>query len=231
MKAAIENHIRDVDAVYRPLIAQHAGRVSGGERLLAQFDQAVEAFRRYGRRQVSGVIERVNELAVARQLLLEPALAAALIAYEPEIVAGPKFDFVIRSPGRPTRYVEVKTVSPQTALSDTSWRKPKYEARRVVLDALTPGAKPPPRNAPPPAVTAAFLRYAIETQCKLAAHCAVDPGGGALIFCGDGLSWDATAVDDFATVYRGTHVQFAVMIRPQEAIEPAIWICRHLNTA
>lgn len=223
MKAAIEHHIREADACYRPLILQSSGRLTGGERLLAQFDQSVAAYRKYGRRQISGVIERVNELAVARQLLLDPALMTAFIAYEPEIVAGPKFDFVIHEPGQPTHYVEVKTVSPQPANDETSWRKPKYEARRVVLDVLGVSRAPPAAKSPMLAVQAAFLRYAIATQSKLATHTSAEPGRGVLVFCGDGLYWDAAALNDFAQTYPRSSLQFAVMIRPQDAIGVRTW--------
>ena len=87
MSEEIEAHIAAVEAVYRPIIEQARGRLSGGERLWAQFEQAVAAYRRYGRPQVSGIIERVNELAVARQLLVDNSLRSAAIEYEPQILA------------------------------------------------------------------------------------------------------------------------------------------------
>jgi hypothetical protein len=47
----------------------------------------VAAYRRHGRAQVAGLVERVNDLAVARQILADDSLSNAAILYEPEIVA------------------------------------------------------------------------------------------------------------------------------------------------
>ncbi len=223
MRSAIEAHIRDADAFYRPLILHKNGSLIGGDRLLSHFDQSVSTFRKHGRRQASGVIERVNELAVARQLLLEHALASTRIEYEPDIVTGAKFDFVIRHPEKPTLYVEVKTVSPQSAIDEASWRKPKHVARRVVLDPFASSAEPPAQQRPTHAIDAALLRNAMEVETKLDAHFAVERGLGALIYCGDGLSWDAADVEVFATLHRATDVRFGVMIRQQDAIVPSAW--------
>ncbi len=237
MRAAIENHIRDVDAFYRPLILSSAGRLSGGERLLTQFERAASAFRKHGRRQVSGVIERVNELAVLRQLLLEPGLASAVIEYEPEIVAGPRFDFVIRPPDGPTVFVEVKTVSPQSTNDLASWRQPRYPSRQVMLDAASHDAGEATSTRPSFAAHPAFLRYAIQTEAKLAAHAAVRPGLGVLVFCGDGIGWQRPELEDFVRSYRRASSRidgssgefrpldsFAALIRQQDSVDPSEWV-------
>jgi hypothetical protein len=223
LQTAIENHIRDVDAFYGPLVMESAGRLSGGERLVAQFAQAVKAYRKNGRSQVSGVIERVNELAVAWQLLLDPALSAAFIEYEPELVPGPKFDFVIRQPGAETLYVEVKTICPQRAITESSWRKPKYETRRVVLDPRASSVAPSAKPCLSPAIEAAFLRYTLGTATKLRTHIAVEPGHGTLIVCSDGLSWDSTNLEVFASIYHCTLLHLGIMIRAQDALLPAVF--------
>src|SRR5207248_571105 len=120
MTEEIESHIAAIEAFYRPLIRQP--RLIGAERLWGQFEQAVVAFREHGRRQVNGVIERVNEVVVARQLLADPTLPLARIEYEPEIVTdGPRFDFAVDV--EPHLYVEVKTVEPKTEDNDRNWNK------------------------------------------------------------------------------------------------------------
>ena len=243
MRAAIENHIREVDAFYRPLIVRQAGRLSGGERLLTQFERAASAFSKCGRRQVSGVIERVNELAVLRQLLLDPGLASAVIEYEPAIAAGPKFDFVIRPPEGQTVFVEVKTVSPQSTIDLSSWRQPRYPSRQVILDAASHDAGEVPSTPPSFAARPAFLRYAIQTEAKLAAHVAVQPGHGILVFCSDGIGWRRHELEDFVRSYRldsnrsdvsaseklGTGEcrpldGFSALIRRQDSVDPSEWV-------
>ena len=220
MIAAIENHIREVDAYYRPLILQQSARFIGSERLMSDFDHAVKAFRKYGRRQVSGLIERVNELAVARHLLLEPDFATSRIEYEPQIVEGPKFDFVIAKPGGPPYYIEVKTVRPQISINETSWRKAKYEPRQIVIDMTVTNIEPPNRHLFLQAIHAAFLRNAVETELKLASHALIEPGSSTLIFCSDGQTWGRPELEDFAKVYVGKRVHFGAMIRPQDALLP-----------
>lgn len=212
MKAEIETHIADVDAFYRPIIRDAHLRLSGGSQLLSSFEHSVAAYRKTGRRQASGIIERVNELAVAHKLLTDPRLASAQIAYEPQIVPGPKFDFVVSAPGKPTLYIEVKTVSPQSTNDATSWQKATYRRRMV-----TPPM--PHRNAN---VQAAFERYTAQTQRKLLAHTACEPSYGALIICGNGISWTPSALIAFAHTYDGP-LEFGILIRPQDAVSPSAW--------
>ncbi len=89
-----------------------------------QFEDAVAAFRRHGRTQVTGVIERVNELAVAREILADDSLSGAAVLYEPEIVAGgTRFDFVATKTGEIPLYIEVKTVEPRTEDNEKNWEK------------------------------------------------------------------------------------------------------------
>ena len=208
MLDAIEAHIAAVRAFYRPLLTDNS-RLSGSDRLYAGFEQSVAAYRKIGRRQVSGLIERVNELAVAHQLLTDAQLAAAHIVYEPQLIPGPKFDFVLRTPAKPTLYIEVKTVSPQSANDATSWQKATY--RRRMVTPREPGGTS--------AAQAAFQRYTVQTQAKLAAHAAIEPGDGLLIFCGDGLTWLPSALTDFIASYRGP-LRIGLLIRRQDEIAP-----------
>lgn len=211
LKEAIEAHIAAVQALYRPLLANH-GRLTGGGRLLASFEQSVAAYRKTGRRQINGVIERVNELTVAHKLLCDPQFTAAAVAYEPQIIPGPKFDFVVRRTGQSTLYIEVKTVSPHAAIDAASWQKATYRGRPAT-----------PRNPHSgTAVQAAFRRYTLQTENKLTAHVPVEPGKGLLILCGDGLCWSPTALTDFAAPYRGP-LNFGCLIRRQDAVEPTAW--------
>jgi hypothetical protein len=230
LRRAIEHHIREVDAFYRPLILQHSARLAGGERLVYEYDHSVSAFRKYGRHQVSGLIERVNELSVARQLLLDPDLASAFIYYEPEILKGQKFDFVIRKSGEPPLYIEVKSVTPNMSINEMTWRKAKYAARQVVLDLTAERVEQPAQAqlsqaVQARAVQAAFLRNAVETAAKLATCTAIEPGPGLLIYCGDGQSWSRAELAAFAKSYVGADLSFGLMLRPQDALFPTTFEC------
>jgi hypothetical protein len=53
---------------------------------------------------------------------------------------------------------------------------------------------------------ASFLRYALEFEEKLLAVQATSPGAGCLIFCGNGIDWHPSQLEDFADFYRtGEH--------------------------
>jgi hypothetical protein len=241
--ALINEHIAAVDAAYRPALMDARDRMPGIDRLLAHFDEAVSAFRRHGRRQVSGVIERVNELAVAHKLLSDSKFHPAIIDYEPAVLNGPKFDFQISGIDGQVDYLEVKTIGPRAARDVTDWRVNTYRGRRLPQGTHSPGESYS-------AARASFQKYTVETEAKLAAHAAVRPGRGWLVMCGDGVGWQIEALEHFAAFYRtGQHrcddplpvaelhamakdavtlsrtlAGFAAIVRPQAAIAPTAWI-------
>jgi hypothetical protein len=250
----IESHIEAVQALYRPVIALAGGRLAGGEQLYCQFEQAVDSFRRHGRGRVSGVVERVNELAVARKLLMDPSLEPALIEYEPEVLAdGPKFDFALRESGDRTVYVEVKTVEPRTEDDNRNRQKVlrrqqhvspgnQYVVAKEWMGAAIFGNSFSARSS--------FMAYTLETEAKLSAQVAARPGRGVLVFCGTGFAWHVSELEDFADFYsRGRHRVddpfatmeqhamrergiklartldgFAALHRHHDATEPSEWI-------
>jgi hypothetical protein len=125
----IETHIADIQALYEPLIASSDSRLDGGSKLWRQFNDTVSTYRIRGRAAFAGVIERVNELTVARILLSDPTLADCRICYEPEVGGNPtKIDFIVPTPTSGTIYVEVETVRPTAHDSDENWKK--YQQRR-----------------------------------------------------------------------------------------------------
>ena len=74
------------------------------------------------------MIECVNELAVAKILVEDPALQAARIEYEPDLLPDRrKIDFVVDR-GKDNLYVEVKTVRPKTKATQEALRK--FEQRK-----------------------------------------------------------------------------------------------------
>jgi hypothetical protein len=250
----IEAHIAAIEGRYRSVVKGGGGRLVGGARLWSQFGEAVASFRRHGRAQVRGLIERVNELVVARLLLEDPTLATANIEYEPEVVAdGKRFDFAgTGAEGMPV-YIEVKTVEPRADDSEESWRKVERRQEHV-----TPGTRYiVERDWMGAAIfsnsfasRSSFMAYARETEAKLAEHAAVRPGRGILVFCGTGFAWEVSELEDFADFYaHGRHRMddpfaameqhaiakgapalartidgIAAMTRHHDAVDPDAWI-------
>lgn len=254
MTQEIEEHIAAVEGLYRRPLTDPGSRLAGGARLWSQFDEAVAAFRQHGRRQVAGVIERVNELVVARQLLLDASLASAEIAYEPEIVpGGTKFDFVATDAEGLPVYIEVKTVEPKTEDSDRNWQKAERRQEH-----LTPGNRYVVAKdwlgaaifGNSFAARSSFMGYTLETEMKLAAHDAIRPGRAILVFCGTGFAWHVSELEDFADYYStGRHriddpfakmeahaiahgraapartlAGFAALVRKHDDVEPRKWV-------
>jgi hypothetical protein len=211
MSDEIEAHIAAVEARYRPVITGRGSRLAGGERLWSQFGEAVSSLRRHGRAQVSGVVERVNKLVVARLLLDDPTLAMGDIVYEPEVVAGGKrFDFAGTGADGMRIYIEVKTVEPRADDSGENWRKVERRQEHVtpgtryIVDQDWMGAALFNNSF---ASRSSFMAYTRETEAKLAEHAAVQQGGrGILVFCGTGFAWNISELEDFADFYaRGRH--------------------------
>jgi hypothetical protein len=252
MSHEIEGHIAAIYRAYEPLIL--GARLTGGSRLWAQFEHAVSAWRQHGRPQVTGIIERVNELAMAKYLLADPHIPDAEIQYEPEVIAGgARFDFVVPDYQGTTLYVEVKTVHPRTEDTERNWRKVEARQRHLspgnhyVVAKEWMGATIFGNSF---SARSSFLGYALETEDKLEAAHAVRPGRCVLVFCGNGFPWHVSELEDFADFYRTslhrfddplaameqhhmtqhqltlhrTIEAFAAMIRPDDSTEPTKWV-------
>lgn len=144
------------------------------------------AFRRHGRTQVTGVIERVNELAVAREILADDSLSGAAVLYEPEIVAGgTRFDFVATKTGEIPLYIEVKTVEPRTEDNEKNWEKVERRQQHVtpgvhyIVDKQWMGATIFNNSF---SARSSFLTYAIETEAKLKGTTRLSRGALCLCF-------------------------------------------------
>lgn len=254
MTDEIKAHIAAVRATYHPLVVGAGSRIDGGTRLWRQFEDAVAAYQRHGRKQVSGLVERVNELAVAKQILADHSLSNANILYEPEIVrSGPKFDFLVSGGEGGELYIEVKTVAPRTEDNDCNWANVEVRQQHVtpgnlyIVDKEWMGAAIFGNSF---SARSSFFDYTIETETKLRDHNAVRPGRAVLVFCGTGFAWKIDELEDFADFYRtGQHRLddpfakmeqhaikqgaerlsrtlggFAVMVRKYEDIDPAKWV-------
>lgn len=122
------DHIVEAERFYRPIIVGPPARLVGGQKLWRQFEDARDSYLR-GATDFQPVYERINEMAVAHELLTDTTLAETAIAYEPPIAAdGSLIDFVASWPDGRTLYLEVKTVHPRTTDGEESWSK--FENRR-----------------------------------------------------------------------------------------------------
>jgi hypothetical protein len=97
-------------------------RIGRGEVLWAQFEAAVEACRADPKGDDRQITEKVNEMAVAKVLLVDQEITWP-ITYEPNLLPdGRKIDFVVDR-GADNLYIEVKTVRPRTADTEAAWEK------------------------------------------------------------------------------------------------------------
>jgi hypothetical protein len=204
----METHIAAVRALYKPIVARETSRLRGGRKLWAQFENAADSCRDGNLAAIHALIERVNELAVARLILNNQALEGEL-HYEPDIIPdGRRIDFVVFGASENT-YIEVKTISPRADDSDSNWQKhvarskrhPEnvhYTVSKEWLGAQIYGNSFSARGH--------FLDYTRQFETRLVAANAVHVGSGLLVFCGDGFAWHLSELEDFSDFYfAGTH--------------------------
>lgn len=207
-----ERHIAAVEAAYRPLITGRGSRLEGGTKLWCQFTDAVASYRKRGRSAFAAVYERINELAIARILLADETLAECRIVYEPQIAADDRrIDFVVPDVEGGNLYIEVKTVRPSAEDTDANWNK--YEQRRerhpehvhYVVEKGWLGAEIYGNSF---SARSKFMKYTCDFEPRLADASKVQPGRGLLIFCGTGMQWHRSELEDFADFYHaGRHRQ------------------------
>lgn len=206
IEAEIEAHIAAIGGDYREIITGRSSRIEGGSRLWGQFEDAVAAWRaRPSPNRVLAVIERVNELTVAGLFVKDDSIVK--LEYEPRQTGlEGRIDFRLGLELGKTAHAEVKTVQPQTDDSDENWEK--YEERR---EHFTPGAHFIVAKEWMGAqlfgrsfsARSAFLRYTLEFEERLHAVQTTSPGAGCLIFCGNGIDWHQSQLEDFADFYHG----------------------------
>ena len=185
-------------------------RITRGDVLWDLFEGAAKACAKevkVGERQLA---ERINELAVAKILADDKGLKGA-ITYEPELLpSGRKIDFVADRL-RDNAYIEVKTVHPDIADTEAAWEN--YEKRKMLH----------PKNANfivkkdwmggrlygnTFASRSRFLEYTLDFETRLAEAKKFIPGPGILVFCGNGVRWHRSDLEDFADFYHaGKHRQ------------------------
>lgn len=204
-------------SIYKDVVTGKDSRITRGNILWDLFEGAADACRADGKVAERQLAERINELAVAKVLAEDTGLRSS-IAYEPDLLPdGRKIDFVADR-GKDNAYIEVKTVHPDTADNEAAW------------DNYTKRSKLHPPNANfivkkdwmggklygnTFASRSRFLEYTLDFETRLAAAKSIRSGPGLLVFCGNGVRWHRSNLEDFADYYHaGKHRQddpFALM--------------------
>jgi hypothetical protein len=208
MPSEIELFIEEVRGVYRPILLGEAARIRRGNVLWNQFEAIVTACETSPDVNQRQLIEKINEMTVAK-ILTEDAALTGVIEYEPGLLANNRrIDFVAER-ANDNLYIEVKTVHPRTVDDDNAWQN--YLRRRqhhpgnvhfVVQQNALGGAI----YGNTFSSRSRFLQYALDFEDRLASAKQIRNGVGVLVFCGDGFAWRLSDLEDFADYYHsGQH--------------------------
>lgn len=205
----LDEFVAEVTAEYRDILVGADSRVTRGKALWDQFDPAVAICHSSFGVNDSRLIECVNEMAMARVLVDDPALQNFKIEYEPNLLPdGRRIDFVVDR-GDDRVYVEVKTVRPKTKATTGAYTK--FQERRKKHPAnveyvVNPEAIGGAIYGDSFASRSHFRQYSMAFEERLAAAKALKPGPGILVFCGNGFAWHRSELEDWADFYRlGRH--------------------------
>jgi hypothetical protein len=202
-REAVHEHITLVRKKLLPLIKVE--RFSGAAKLVARFEKVARDWEA-SRADASVIVEVVNEIAVAVQLLDFPLTAHFEMIYEPKVsLSGQSIDFLLAD-GNEKHYFDVKTVMPrEPANAQRAWEK--YGDVRELF----------PDNASIllaqnlmggefwyyfSSARAKFLDYALSLERKIAALPKSEKPTIRMVYCGDGFRWRIDQLEDFADFYR-----------------------------
>src|SRR5262249_24583538 len=107
-------------------------RFPDARRLWARFERIVDDWKTGHAPDATGIIESVNEICVAIELLRQRLAAHFMLVYEPPVMpTGQSIDFLL-SYGDQRHYFDVKTVRPRDP-EDTKLKWEKYEEMRSLF--------------------------------------------------------------------------------------------------
>jgi hypothetical protein len=211
-EAFFEQHLASIDATLVVALREESERLSGFERLLSRFSEAISQVRERGVEALPHFDTVHNELCVAYLLVCDEEAACEAVGYEPPMPSCSKrFDFHARCPAGVDRWIEVKTIQPQSrdgweryqqAISDHRFP----ESARLVLEEEWLGGELYHMAF---AARSKILEYTLETEEKIA-EC-LDGVKGVqthLVLCSDGFRWHREDLEDFLHFYRrGVHFE------------------------
>ena len=203
-REAIEQHVRLVGERLYPAI--RVDRFPDAKKLTARFERIAGDWRAGRAPDASGIIEGVNEMCVAIELLRQKLTAHFTLVYEPSVtLTGQSVDFLL-SYGDHRHYFDVKTITPR-APQDAKLKWEKYEEMRSLF----------PTNAALvlaeqwmggefwhffSSARSKFLDYTLALERKIAELPKTSGGTVRMIFCGDRICWTRDQLEDFADFYR-----------------------------
>ena len=206
MNEGLRQFGEDVRAYYGANVAGATSRVDRGEVLWAQFECALERCLADGQADTRQLTERVNELAVAKEIAQNPDICGQIVYEHNLLPDGRKIDFVIFEQDR-SIYVEVKTVHPRTKDEAAAWAK--YERCRAFhpenVNFTVGGAPGGAIYQDTFAARSSFLGYSLKFESRLAAAKHINKGAGILVFCGNDSAWSLDDLEDFADYYHTDH--------------------------
>jgi hypothetical protein len=195
--------IEGAHATYENVLVGKDSRIQRGAVLWTLFESAVDGCRADREGSERQLAERINELAVAKILAEDKGLRGP-ISYEPNLLpSGRKIDFVADRL-RDNVYIEVNTVHPEIADTEEAWKNyverskhhPKHANFVVHKDWM--GGQLYDNTF---ASRSRFLEYTLDFEPRLAEAKQVREGPGLLVFCGNGVRWHRSNLEDFADYY------------------------------
>lgn len=214
----MEELIQNFSGHYRNLFETNSGRFHNWQSLFRQFEDAATSWRNGNDPTFQGVSERVNEMAVAEQLLGDQSLLEHEIFYEPTLgITDRSLDFKITKHGERPLYVEVKTIRPEATNPQALQNRHEIirqlisENNSFIMGGITVNEAGNIIDDPEMgnylaylAFTARskFLHYTIDIERKILDVPATENARVILLFCSDGFSWHLGELEDFADFYR-----------------------------
>jgi large subunit ribosomal protein L30 len=175
----LDSFVDDVTAEYRDMLTGSGSRVARGTVLWEQFEAAVADYHAGHGEDDARLIECVNEMAVAKVLVEDPALQAARIEYEPDLLPD----------GTYQKFEQRRKWHPENVEYVID---PRWMGGAIYGDAF--------------ASRSHFLDYTMAFEERLAAAKTIRPGPGILVFCGNGFAWRRSNLEDWADFYHlGRH--------------------------
>ncbi|MCI5048292.1 MAG: hypothetical protein MRY59_12385 [Aquisalinus sp.] len=119
MDTLAQQIINDAEALYASLVQSHSRRLQNIQGLKKQFFDAVKSWQNGNDPTFQGVQERINEIGALGTVLNDQSVSGCQIQYEPMLGTTQKsMDLLLTQPGKPNRYIEIKTIKPLVQSKD-----------------------------------------------------------------------------------------------------------------
>jgi hypothetical protein len=203
-REAIQQHVQLVRERLYPAI--RVDRFPDAKKLTARVETIVGDWKAGRAPDASGVIEAVNEICVAIELLRQKLTAHFTLIYEPSVtLTGRSIDFLL-SYGDQRQYYDVKTITPR-APEDAKLKWEKYAEMRSLFPTNTALILAEQWMGGEfwhffSSARAKFLDYTLALERKVAALPKTSAVTVRMVFCGDRIRWTRDQLEDFADFYR-----------------------------